>query len=126
MIRKIAIALITLATLSSGTAWGALEIVEDVAELEASGIRLPTGSAGQVVYRDCSGCDPVMWSVDGETTYHVGVNTAPVPLAKLRQAVTSDNYELIYVFYAPETGTVTRVVLDLTQVSEGTRRGIEQ
>jgi len=118
MIRKFAITLITLASLSSGAAFGALEIIENVAELSTSGISLPTGAAGKIVYRKCAGCEPVMWPVDTTTTYHVGINSAAVPLADLRQAVASNQYDLIYVFYAPKTGTVTRVILDLNQVSE--------
>ncbi len=118
MIRKFGIALTTLALLWSGTAFGALEALEEVAELMVSGIRLPTSAAGQVVYRKCGGCEPTIWRVDAATTYHVGVGTAPVPLADLRQAVGSNRYELIYVFYAPDTGVVTRIVLDLFQDAE--------
>jgi hypothetical protein len=114
MIRKTGIALISLMILWSGTAFGALEALEEVAELAVSGIRLPTSAAGQVVYRKCGGCEPTIWQVDAATTYHVGVGSAPAPLADLRQAVGSNQYELIYVFYAPDTGTVTRIVLSLS------------
>ncbi len=115
MIRKLGLLLITLTILSSGAAFGALEVVEQVAELGTAGIRLPTSSAGQVVYRKCSGCEPQLWSVDAATNYYVGTDTAPVPLGDLRRAVASKQYQLIYVFYAPDSGVVTRIVLDLTR-----------
>lgn len=118
MIRKLGITLITLAILSSGAAFGALEALEEVAELEASGIRLPLGAAGQVVHRKCGGCEPTIWNVDATTRYYLGFDTAPVPLADLRQAVGTNQYELIYVFYAPNSDAVTRIVLDLNQASD--------
>jgi len=118
MIRKLGITLTTLTILISGSTFGALEELEKVAELSISGIHLPTGTAGQVVYRECSGCEPVIWQINAATTFHVGVNTKPVPLADLRQAVGSKKYDLIYVFYVPDSDTVTRIVLDLTRTTE--------
>ncbi len=115
MIRKTRITLIALTILASGNAFGALEALEEVAELDTADIRLPAGAAGQVVHRGCSGCEPTIWSVNSATTYHVGTHTTPVPLGDLRQAVSSKQYELIYVFYAPDSGVVTRIVLDLTK-----------
>jgi len=119
MIRKFGITLITLMILWSGAAFGALEAVEEAAEVSVSGIRLPAGSAGNVVYRKCAGCDPLVWPVNTSTTYYIGFDTAPVPLSDLRQAVKSDRYELIYVFYTPDSGVVTRVVLDPNTSTEG-------
>jgi len=118
MIRKFGIILITLTILSAGTALGALEELEKVAELPVSGVLLPSSSAGQVVYRECSGCEPTIWPVNAATQYYVGVNTKPVPLADLRQAVASKQYDLIYVFRTPDSGTVTRIILDLTQATD--------
>ncbi len=115
MIQKIGITLITLMILTSGSALGALEALEEVAELTTTDVRLPAGAAGQVVYRGCSGCEPTIWPVNSATTYHVGTHTEPVLLGDLRQAVASKQYELIYVFYAPDSGVVTRIVLDLTK-----------
>ncbi len=119
MIRKLGITLITLMILWYGTAFGALEALEQVAEAAVSGIRLPASSAGNVVYRKCAGCEPLVWPVNGSTNYYIGFDTAPVPLSDMRQAVNSNRYELIYVFYAPDSGVVTRVVLDPSTSTEG-------
>lgn len=118
MIRKLGITLITLTILSSGNAFGALEALEQASELEVSGIRLPTSSAGQVVYRKCAGCDATIWPVDAATTYHIGAGSAPVPLADLRQAVASNQYEMIAVFFAPDSGVATRIVLGPRSAAE--------
>ena len=119
MIRKLGITLITLMILSSGTAMGALDALEQVAELEVAGIRLPTSTAGQVVYRQCSGCEPTIWTVNDETTYYIGDDSSKaVSLADLRQAVGSGQYELIYVFHVPNSDVVTRIVLSLHQATD--------
>ena len=91
----------------------------DVAELEVAGIRLPTSTAGQVVYRQCSGCEPTIWTVNYETTYYIGDDSSKaVSLADLRQAVGSGQYELIYVFHVPNSDVVTRIVLSLHQATD--------
>jgi hypothetical protein len=118
MIRKLAITLITLAIMWSGTVLGALEALEQVTELDASGVRLPTSSVGQVVYRKCSGCEATIWPVNAASTYYIGLGTTPVPLAEFRKAVASKKGEMILVFYAPDSGVVTRVVLGLRTAAE--------
>jgi len=118
MIRKFGMTIITLAILSSGIALGKVTALEEVAELNVSGITLPAGTAGQVVYRKCSGCEPAIWIVDAATTYYLGTKTVAVSLADLQQAVASDQYQLIYVHYVPNSDRVTRIVLDLNQVED--------
>ncbi|MBT77191.1 MAG: hypothetical protein GY916_08745 [Gammaproteobacteria bacterium] len=113
MLLRTEITLVFLAILSPATTFGAMEILEEVTELAVSDISLPGSSAGQVVFRECSGCKPTIWQVDPTTTYYVGVDTLPVSLGNLQKAVSSKSYELIYVFYTPGTNAVTRIVLDL-------------
>ncbi|MAF83783.1 MAG: hypothetical protein QGH93_04580 [Gammaproteobacteria bacterium] len=115
MLRKIGITLIALTILSPVAAFGALEALEEVAELSVTDIRLPGSSVGQAVFRKCSGCTPTIWQVDAITTYFVGADSTPVPLGELRKAAAGKQNALIYVFYRPGTNAVTRIVLDLLQ-----------
>ena len=57
MINKLDFVLVTLMILWSGTAFSALEALEEVAELTVSGIRLPASEAGHVIFRECGGCE---------------------------------------------------------------------
>ena len=118
MIRKLGITLITLTVLWSGIALGALEALEEVAEVSTAGIRLPASAAGRVVHRQCNSCEATIWPVNAATTYHIGIRTAPVSLAELKRAVATRKYELIYVFYAPDSGIATRLVLSPSQGEE--------
>ncbi len=118
MLRKLGITLITLTILWSGTALSALEALEQVSELDASGVSLPTSSVGQVIYRKCNGCEASVWPVNSATTYYIGMGTTPVSLADLRKAVVAKKGEMIAVFYAPDSGYVTRIVLGLDTAAE--------
>lgn len=118
MIRKLGFTMILLPFLWSGAALGALEALEQVSEVSAAGISVPVGGVGQVVYRKCSGCEATVWPVNTATTYHIGTNTPPVSAADLRVALASKKYELIYVFYAPDSGIATRLILSLKKAEE--------
>jgi len=118
MTRKFSIIPAALAILWSGTVFAALEALEEAAEMTVSNVQLPAGSAGNVVFRGCAGCEPVIWPVDSATTYHIGVGSAAVPLPDLRQAAADNRNGLIYVFYAPDSGTVTRIVLSELRVTD--------
>ena len=118
MKRKFSIILAALAILWSGNVFAALEALEEAAELTVSKVQLPAGGAGNVVYRGCAGCEPMIWPVDSATTYHIGVGSEAVSLVDLRQAASGNRDGLIYVFYAPDSGTVTRIVLSELRVTD--------
>lgn len=114
MIRKTFLALILSVTLF-GTAEAALVALERDFELALNQVTLPRSSAGQVVVRQCGDCDPEVLRVDANTRYFLGSNK-PASLAELRaaaDAVRDPKRTGVYVFYEPETGVVTRIVLDL-------------
>lgn len=113
MLRTIQIALIAILMAGSGNALAALDILEHVAEAAVSDTTLPGHTAGQVVVRDCTGCDPQVWRVNAATQYFVGMKTPPVTLADLCSAFSSGQQEMLYVYYKPGTDEVTRIVLSL-------------
>lgn len=100
-----------IALLAAGPASAALETVEEAYELTLREVTLPAHIASQVVIRECQGCDPVVLPVDGKTTYHVGTADRAVPLNAFQAAAGRAADGLVVVFYAPETGHVTRIVL---------------
>ncbi|MFW2404751.1 MAG: hypothetical protein ACN4GT_08285 [Gammaproteobacteria bacterium] len=111
MLRVFQIAIVALMMAGSGSAIAALDILEEAVEADVSGTRFPSSSAGQVVVRACTGCEPQVWRVNADTSYHIGMRTQPVALAELRAAAASGRHEMVYVFYKPGTDEVTRVVL---------------
>jgi hypothetical protein len=114
MIRKTFIVLVSIAGLL-GSAQAALIPLESNYELGLNEVTLPRSSAGQVVIRQCADCDPEVLRVDGSTRYFLD-NRSPVSLDELRaaaDAVREPAKTGVYVFYKPETGVVTRIVLSL-------------
>lgn len=111
MLRTIQIAMIAILMACSGSAIAALDIMEQAVEADVSDTKFPSHSAGQVVVRECTGCEPQVWRVNAATSYHIGMRTQPVALAELRAAAASGQHEMVYVFYKPDTDEVTRVVL---------------
>ena len=113
MLRTIQIALITILLAYSGASLATLDIVEGAAEATAANTKLPRHTAGQVIVRQCNGCEPSIWRVNADTQYYVGMDTQPVALADLLAAADSGQQEIVYVFYKPDTNEVTRIVLGL-------------
>ena len=114
MIRKILIGFIVSTSLF-GAAHAALIPLEENYELGLNEVTLPRSSAGQVVIRQCADCDPEVLRVDGNTRYYLE-NRNAVSLEQLRaaaDAVREPEITGVYVFYKPETGVVTRIVLSL-------------
>jgi len=114
MIRKLLIALAISASVLVA-AQAALIPLEDNYELGLNEVTLPRSSAGQVVIRQCAECDPEILRVDGDTRYFLGTNQ-PVSLSELRAAAGAarePEQTGVYVFYKPETGVVTRIVLSV-------------
>ena len=113
MIRNFQI-LVTLILLTwSGLSSAALDALEDGYELHVDEVSLPAHAAGRIVIRQCATCEALVHRVDEQTTYHIGVRSAPVTLADFKYAVSAGDGELLYVFFKPETGVVTRVTLSL-------------
>ena len=114
MIRNTLIAMLFAVTLA-GVATAALVPLEENFELGLNQVTLPAHSAGQVVIRECAECAPQLLAVNGSTVYFLGQNQS-VSLSDLRAAaatVRKPEATGVYVFYKPETGVVTRIVLSL-------------
>lgn len=93
-----------------------IENVENAYETDTTRASLPADAGGQVVIRECASCKPVVLRVDRNTRYFIGspgTASQPLPLAKLRAAVASaaGTERMLTVFYALDTGRVTRIVL---------------
>lgn len=90
----------------------ALIIKEDAFELDISDVSLPADRNGEIVIRQCEelDCDTTRLSVNPETTYHLGFDSASTTLDAIKQAAAARD-QPIYIFYRPESETVTRIVL---------------
>ncbi len=116
MIRNTLIAMLLAVTLA-GVATAALVPLEENFELGLNQVTLPAHSASQVVIRECGDCSPQVLAVNGSTVYFLGQNQS-VSLAEMRAAaadVRDRESTGVYVFYKPETGVVTRIVLSLAR-----------
>ncbi len=115
MTRKIAVFAVTaLFALAAAPATAGAENVENAYESTVGGVSLPAGPGGTLMVRECDRCKPVSLRVVSDTRYIVGTPASPsVTLAAFRQASSDPRYarNLLTVFYALKTGTVTRVVL---------------
>lgn len=95
----------------------ALVATEQAYELDASQIeRWPLGDDGSLILRPCGGCDRVVLRVNAETRYGRSLSGPAMTREELLQlkstgAVSGDT--LVYVFYRPDDGVVTRLVLDV-------------
>lgn len=108
----VAAALLTLPGVSNA----ALEMLEDATELPIKGVQLPGSTAGQLVFRNCSGCAPAIWRVAQDTRYESFMpaeagGAREVTLSELRQAFASEQADRLVVFYKPDTNEVTRLLL---------------
>lgn len=95
-----------------GVSGAYMEVLARSYELGLDEVTLPAHEASQVVVKPCRDCDPVVHAVNGETTYHVGVNTAPVSLGELLAAVNDSAGSMVLVAVNPNTGEVVRITLD--------------
>ena len=99
-------------TVVSLPAWAALDALEQAYELGLNQVRLPAHSASQVVVRSCADCAPVLLPVSTETRYYLKYGQPAVALDKfLAEAASRPRDGLVTVFYKPEDGSVTRIVL---------------
>jgi hypothetical protein len=105
----------TMALIFSGLAFGALDRIESVLELELSDIRLPAHEVDMITIRRCDECRPLNLQATGETVYRIGGFDAPkVSLQEFKAAIRKirrKSQVLLYVGYVPDTKDVTRIVV---------------
>ena len=96
------------------SAGAALAPLEQAYELGLNEVTLPAHSASQVVIRRCAECEVETLPVNASTTYFVGSKRS-ANLADFRAVAEQARPDstAVYVFYKPETGVVTRIVLSL-------------
>ncbi|TDJ43995.1 MAG: hypothetical protein E2O52_09290 [Gammaproteobacteria bacterium] len=116
MFRTLLITVVAALLTLPGVSNAALEMLEDAAELPIKGVQLPGSTAGQLVFRNCSGCAPAIWRVVQGTRYESFMPAEPggareVTLGELRQAFASGQADSLVVFYKPDTNEVTRLLL---------------
>ena len=94
-----------------------LEIVEGAYEAVLGDVSFPGSTAGTLIVRMCSTCDPVALRVDSATVY-VGPDKKQKTfadfieaVAQLRSATGGERTTAVGVFYNVETNRVTRVSL---------------
>ncbi|MGI9342329.1 MAG: hypothetical protein ACR2QV_05730 [Gammaproteobacteria bacterium] len=95
-----------------GVSGAYMEVLARSYELSLDEVTLPAHEASQVVVKPCGECDSVVHPVNGQTTYHVGVNTASVSLGELLAAVNEGVGSMVLVAVNPNTGEVVRITLD--------------
>jgi len=106
---------IALTLILSGSAFGALDRVEEILELELSDVRLPAHEVDRVVISQCEECGSLALNVSAATEYRIGgFEAEKVSLQELRAAIRKTRRKselLVYVGYAPGTNVVTRIVV---------------
>jgi hypothetical protein len=108
------LSLIFAALIFSGLAYGALDKIESVLELNYSQFTLPGHEADQVTVEVCETCEDLKLQVNRATVYRVGgFDAQPVTLQNFRAAVRrSDRKKLaFYLGYAPDTNVITRLIV---------------
>jgi hypothetical protein len=88
-----------------------LKTIEECIETGTDIVTLPGVPGGSLSASSCRGCESVRLSFDARTRYFIGKE--PVPYARLREAAAKGAVRL-YVFYRPETRTLTRLRLVAT------------
>ncbi|MGE0030218.1 MAG: hypothetical protein AB7T20_03775 [Steroidobacteraceae bacterium] len=103
----IAAAIGVLATAVAG-AQVPLKTVEECLETGTDLVALPGAAGGTLSATQCRGCETLRLKFDARTRYYIGKEL--VPYARLREAAGKDTVRL-YVFYRPDTRTLTRLRL---------------
>jgi len=125
MLRRTLFVALALGLIGSANAARTLEMLEGAYETVLADVILPGSTAGTLIVRMCSTCDPIAMSVSSRTTY-VGT-TGPMTLADfldhvsaLRQTDTANSTTGVGVYYELGTTRVTRVSLFANAVANTT------
>jgi len=92
-----------------------LKTVEECVESGTDLVALPGTASGPILARECRGCTSVRLEFDGRTRYFIGKQQ--VSYAQLREAAARGDLRL-YVFYRPDTRTLTRLRLVAAAASQ--------
>ena len=110
----LAAAIGVLATAAAG-AQLPLKTVEECIETGTDLVTLPGVPGGSLSASSCRGCESMRLSFDARTRYFIGKEL--VPYARLREAAAKGAVRL-YVFYRPESRTLTRLRLVATGTAQ--------
>ncbi len=114
-LRKPFVAAAAIALAWSGTAFGALELLEDAFELDLTQLRLPSFSTDQMTIKECDDCETRTVRVDNKTTYHLGGQSMDLNEFLRATSLLGEKQEnMVTVFYLPESLVVTRIVVTTT------------
>ena len=115
-------ALITIAAVALtafAPAHAALIAVEQAYELNVAQIeRWPLSDTGRLVIRTCRTCESIALRVDAATRYRLGMGGAAVSrdeLVRLQATLNDRDGTHVFVFYRPDDGVATRIVLDIEE-----------
>jgi hypothetical protein len=92
-----------------------LRTIEECLESGTELVTLPGVAGGSILARECRGCTSVRLEFDGRTRYFIGKEQ--VSYARLREAAAREGLRL-YVFYQPDTRTLTRLRLVAAAASQ--------
>lgn len=94
----------------------ALEVVEQAYEINATQVeRWPLSDDDRIVLRPCDACDQVTLSVTSGTRYRASnssMNITREELLQIKSLLRNLESSYVYVFYRPDDGVATRIVLD--------------
>ena len=92
----------------AASAQAPLKTIEECLETGTDLVTLPGVAGGTLAATECRGCESLRLRFDARTKYYIGEEL--VPYARLREAAGKDPIRL-YVFYRPDTRTLTRLRL---------------
>lgn len=100
---------------TSASAAPPLRTIEECLESGTELVTLPGIAGGSILARECRGCASVRLEFDGRTRYFIGKEQ--VSYTRLRDAAAREGLRL-YVFYQPDTRTLTRLRLVAAAASQ--------
>jgi hypothetical protein len=104
-------------TLTGPVSGRSLEMIEGAYEAVLADVTFPARPVGNLIVRPCTGCDPVVLSVDASTVYET--SAGPVTLPELMDLVDGLRRSApgagtaVTVFFALDSNKVTRSVVHI-------------
>jgi len=99
------------------SAQAALEALEQAYDMTADKVeRWPLGDHASIVFRPCASCERLAISVSPATLYARSLSGAFISraeLLELKSVLSNTDDTFVYVFYRPDDGIATRIVLDV-------------